>query len=76
MKVVTDLKIFTIMKHTGICIASLLGGMVLGSALAMLFTPQSGPELRQSIRDLVDKEIDKVKSEVDKVRCRCDEKID
>ncbi len=50
--------------------------MVLGSALAMLFTPQSGPELRQSIRDLVDKEIDKVKSEVDKVRCRCDEKID
>ena len=47
------LKFFTIMKHTGICIASLVGGMVLGSALAMLFTPQSGPELRQSIRDLI-----------------------
>lgn len=64
------------MKQTGICIATLLGGMVLGSALAMLFTPVSGAELRQSIHDLVDKELDKVKSEVDKIRCRCDEKID
>lgn len=64
------------MKHSGICIASLVGGMILGSALAMLFTPQSGHDLRQSIRDMVDKEIDKVKGEIDKARCHCDEKID
>ena len=33
------------MKNTGIAIVSLVGGMIIGSALTMLFTPQSGPEL-------------------------------
>lgn len=55
------------MKNTGIAIVSLVGGMILGSALTMLLTPQSGPELRSSIKDMLDKELDKV-------RCRCDEK--
>lgn len=54
----------------------MIGGMVVGSALAMLFTPQSGPELRRTIREVVDREIDKVKSEVDRVRCNCEEKLD
>lgn len=64
------------MKQTGICIATLLGGMVIGSALAMLFTPVSGNELRKSIHDMVGKELDKVKGEMDKIRCHCDEKAD
>jgi len=64
------------MKNTGICIASLVGGMVIGSALAMLLTPQSGPELRHAIRDVFDRELNKVKDEMDKMRCRCDEKLD
>lgn len=64
------------MKNTSTCIASMIGGMVVGSALAMLFTPQSGPELRRTIREVVDREIDKVKSEVDRVRCNCEEKLD
>ena len=55
------------MKNTGIVIASLLGGMIVGSALTMLFTPQSGPELRGKIKDLID-------DEIEKVRCKCDEK--
>ena len=37
------------MKNTGIVIASLVGGMIIGSALTMLFTPQSGAELRKQI---------------------------
>ena len=40
------------MKNTGIAIVSLVGGMIIGSALTMLFTPQSGP---------IDDEFDKVK---------------
>ena len=39
----------------------------MGAALAMFLTPQSGQELRNSLRDYLEKE-------VDKVRCHCDEK--
>ena len=69
------------MKNTGIVIASLVGGMIIGSALTMLFTPQSGPELRQKIKASIDDEIDKVKDklgkvekEIEEARCKCDEK--
>lgn len=55
------------MKNTGIIIASMLGGLIVGSALTMLFTPQSGPELRGKLKDLIDEEMEKV-------RCKCDEK--
>lgn len=55
------------MKNTGIAIVSLVGGMIVGSALTMLFTPQSGPDLRSKLKDMIDEE-------VEKVRCKCDEK--
>lgn len=55
------------MKNTGIAIVSLLGGLIVGSALTMLFTPQSGPELRKHLKDFIDEEMEKV-------RCKCDEK--
>ena len=58
------------MKNTGIAIVSLVGGMIIGSALTMLFTPQSGPELRQKIKDSIDDEIDKVKDNSAKSRGR------
>ena len=50
------------MKHTCYCFATLLGGMVIGSALAMLMTPKTGPEMRAAVKDLVCKEIDKVRT--------------
>ncbi len=57
---------------------TLVGGMVLGSALTMLFTPQSGPELRRQIKDMLDREVDRVKEKVAEVadqlestRCHC-----
>ena len=69
------------MKNTGIAIVSLVGGMIIGSALTMLFTPQSGPELRQEIKDSVADGIDKGKDklgkgarEIEEARCKCDEK--
>lgn len=62
------------MKQTTICVASLLGGMIIGSALAMLLTPQSGPELRNHLRESFDREIDKVKGEIEKAHCHCNEK--
>ena len=55
------------MKNTGIVIASLVGGMIIGSALTMLFTPQSGAELRKQIKDLIGDEVDKVREKVDEV---------
>lgn len=69
------------MKNTGIVIASLVGGMILGSALTMLFTPQSGADLRRQIRDLLDNEVEKLRDKVGQVeemieeaRRRCEEK--
>ena len=47
----------------------MLGGMLLGSVVTMLVTPQSGPELRNKIRDYMD-------NEMEKARCRCDEAVD
>lgn len=68
------------MKNTGIVIASLVGGMILGSALTMLLTPQSGAETRKQLRDLLNNEVDKLKEKVGQVeelveqtRCRCEE---
>lgn len=61
------------MKNTGIVIASLVGGMILGSALTMLFTPQSGQELRRKIRDLVGDELDRVQEKIGEVETRIDE---
>lgn len=76
-----NLKLATTMKNTGIAIVSLVGGMIIGSALTMLLTPQSGPELRQKIKDSIDDEIDRVKDklgkvekEIEEARCKCDGK--
>ena len=55
------------MKSTGICsLVSFLGGILVGSMVAVLTTPQSGPELRHKIRDYVDQE-------ADKMRCHCND---
>ena len=56
-----------IMKHSVCTLVSFLGGMLVGSVVTMLVTPQSGPELRSKIRDYVDQE-------ADKIRCHCDYK--
>lgn len=67
------------MKNTGIILASLLGGLIVGSALTVLFAPQSGPETRKQIKDFIDNEIDKMKEKVEQVqnkfeeaRCHCE----
>lgn len=60
----------------------MLGGMILGAVLAMLLTPQSGPELRHKIKNYVDDEVDKLKekaemlqqkvqAELAEARCKC-----
>lgn len=62
------------MKNTGIVITSLVGGLIVGSALTMLFTPHSGPEMRRHIKNFLDDEMYKMKDELEKLRCKCDEK--
>ena len=64
---------------------SLLGGMIVGSALAMLLTPQSGPELRTKIKEWAEEEVEKAKTKAEKLqqqsksliveaRCHCESK--
>lgn len=52
------------MKNSGFCIISALGGALIGATLAMFLTPKSGTEMRDALREVIDKE-------VDKVRCHC-----
>lgn len=61
------------MKKTGTVLLSLLGGAIVGSAVAMLLTPHSGPEMRRRIKSFVDDEMEKVKDEFERLRCKCDE---
>jgi gas vesicle protein len=43
-----------------------LGGALLGGAAALLFAPKCGADLRSSIKDMIEKE-------VDAIRCHCEE---
>ena len=57
------------MKNTTICIISALGGAMLGAAVAMLTTPQSGKELRHKIRDAVSEAEARMRADLG---CHCD----
>lgn len=59
------------MKHSS-CITTFLSGALVGAVLAMLFTPKSGPEVREDLRNLADKGSRKLKNEIDKIHCECD----
>lgn len=64
------------MKNTTLCFVSVLGGMVLGSALALAFTPKSGEEMRGFVRDFLNDEIDKWRDAYKGTMsaCECDKK--
>ncbi|MBO7186037.1 MAG: YtxH domain-containing protein [Alistipes sp.] len=42
------------MKNSSLCLLSALGGAIVGAAIAVLITPQSGKELREKIRSSID----------------------
>jgi gas vesicle protein len=54
------------MKNAGTCMLVFLGGALLGGAAALLFAPKCGADLRSSIKDMIEKE-------VDAIRCHCEE---
>ena len=69
------------MKNTGIDIASLVGGVIIGSAVRMLFPPQTGGGLREEVKaligavgDKVREKVDEVRGKVEEARCKCEEK--
>ena len=49
------------MKNSTVSILSLLGGMVIDSALALAFTPKTGAEMRSLVRNFVTDEIKKLR---------------
>jgi gas vesicle protein len=64
------------MKQTTMTILSMLGGMVIGSALALAFTPKPGAEMRSLVRDLIEEEVEKMRSacHTGTAECDCDKK--
>ena len=66
--------IFTIMKNSCICLMSALGGAIIGAAVAMLTTPQSGKELRGKIRDSFNEATERVREGLEEMRpCHCND---
>lgn len=64
---------FTIMKNSCFCLMSAVGGALVGAAIAMLVTPQSGKELRGKIRHAFEDSAERLREEVDHLRsCDCD----
>ena len=65
------------MKNTTLCIFSVLGGMVLGSAVALALAPKTGADMRSFVRDFLNEEIDKWRSAYKEAMpsgCECDKK--
>lgn len=66
---------FTTMKNTSICIISALGGAMLGAAVAMLLTPQSGKELRGKIHDAFDATAKRIHDDLCNCKAQGDEAV-
>ena len=47
------------MKNSMLCLASMLGGLVLGSAIALAVAPKTGEEMRKTVRDFINEEVEK-----------------
>lgn len=63
------------MKNTTLCIASLLGGMAIGSVLALAFTPKTGEEMRHLVRNFLSDELSKLHNSCcADGTCECDKK--
>ena len=64
------------MKNTTLCIFSVLGGMVLGSAVALALAPKTGQEMRGLVRDFLNEEIEKWRAAYKDAMpaCECDKK--
>lgn len=64
------------MKNTTLCIFSVLGGMVLGSAVALALAPKTGQEMRSFVRDFLNEEIDKWRAACKEAMpaCECEKK--
>ena len=64
------------MKSSMWCFASLLGGMVLGSAIALAVAPKSGEEMRRLVRDFINDEVEKwrLANGVSSKPCECEHK--
>ena len=57
----------------GSCFFAMLGGMVLGSVITMLAAPKSGDEMRDSIREMVNREIEKVRGKLRETETKAEE---
>jgi gas vesicle protein len=62
------------MKQGTLCVLSLLGGVILGSAVALAFAPKTGKEMRGMMRDFLNDGINKWGSGECESACGCEEK--
>ena len=64
------------MKNTTLCIFSVLGGMVLGSAVALALAPKTGEEMRKFVRDFINDEVEKwrLANDISHKSCECEHK--
>lgn len=61
------------MRKESLCM--LAGGLVVGAAVALLFAPDKGSDLRKKIKKMFRDEYDKIKDEFEKIKDKCDIEI-
>ncbi len=64
------------MKHGLLCFASVVGGVVLGSAIALAVAPKTGEEMRKFVRDFINDEVEKwrLANDISHKSCECEHK--
>lgn len=55
------------MKSLGYNACALIGGAIIGAAVALLMAPKSGEDTRKMIREFVDDELEKAKKNCRKI---------
>jgi gas vesicle protein len=56
------------MKNSGKILLAVLGGLVAGVTLGILFAPDKGSETRKKVKDMADKAKDKVKETAENIK--------
>ncbi len=56
------------MKSSATCMLVFLGGALVGAATALLVSPKCGADLRNSIKQMVEKEVDSIRDRFEEIK--------
>ncbi len=64
------------MKKACTILCSTLGGAIIGSAIAILFAPKSGEQMRKDVKGMIVDQIGRLQEQIKSCKCMTDSKED